>query len=176
MMSKQVFASYAREGRPISQQGEVWGEVSRKLCDLRASSPSAALQQTYEDYHTRLEEFLKAIPVPAECCGLAFALGGRVVGVDLFDKPATLGKLWPKIVRAYALDALEHQEAEAQPVTRGGVQDWLASAAGAEAQQYKSPGLGYDVRLRGERIIGASLVVEEHPVHAELFAAEAPGK
>jgi hypothetical protein len=176
MMSKHAFASYAREGTPRSHQGEVWGEVSRKLHFLGSASPSEALEQTYDDYHDRLNEFLRRMPVPGECCGMAFAIGGRVAGVDLFDQPATLGKLWPKVVRAYALDALEQREPTAKPVTCDMVHDWLHAAGRAEAQPYKSPGLGFDVRLRGEGLIGAGLVVEEQPVHTELFPLEKSSK
>lgn len=172
MMSTQVFDSYASDGRPSSRQGAVWGEVQRKLHSLSAFSPTAALEQTYEDYRARLSEFLRQMPVHGECCGMAFAIGGRVLGLDLFDKPTTLVKLWPKIVRGYALDALEAKEPAAKAATREGVREWLQSAARAEAQPYKSPGLGYDVRLRGEGVVGAGLVVEEQPIHAELFAAD----
>lgn len=174
MMSGQVTASYQSEGQARTRQGEVWREVGRKLKRLGAFSPSAALQQTYEDHHARLNDFLRQMPVPGECCGMAFAVGGRLVGVDLFDQPATLGKLWPKVVRAYALDALECGDTQFTAVTADGVKAWLRDAAQAEAQPYKSPGLGYDVRLRGERMIGAGLVVEEHPVHTELFPVAEP--
>jgi hypothetical protein len=51
------------------------------------------------------------------------------------------------------------------------VRDWLRSAAEAPLQSYKSPGLGYDVRLKGDGVIGGSLVVEDRPLHAELFGA-----
>jgi hypothetical protein len=35
--------------------------------------------------------------------------------------------------------------------------------------------LGYDVRLEGAGVVGAGLLVEEHPVHAELFADDGAG-
>ena len=39
----------------------------------------------------------------------------------------------------------------------------------ARKKWFDSPGLGYDVRIEGEHLIGEALVVEEHPVHLELF-------
>jgi hypothetical protein len=32
-----------------------------------------------------------------------------------------------------------------------------------------SPGLGDDVRLQGDGVVGAGLVVDDRPVHVELF-------
>jgi hypothetical protein len=169
MLSEQVHDSYQLGGWAASRQGEVWREVDRKLTSLGSVSPSAALQQTYEDHAVRLEDVLGTLRVPEGCYGTAFVVGGQVAGVDLFDQPATLAKLWPKVMRAYAIDGLETKEKGARLTTEA-VRGWLGEAAGAATQAFKSPGLGQDVRLKGERVVGGSLVVEDHPVHAELFS------
>src|SRR5204863_4244462 len=108
---------------------------------------------------------------PAGCNGVAFAVGGRIAGADLFDKSETLAKLWPKLTRAYTLDALEHRESAGPVVTAAAVQQWLHGGAQAQAEPFKSPGLGYDVRLTGAGVVGAGLVLDEIPVHVELFPA-----
>ena len=41
------------------------------------------------------------------------ALGGKVVSVDLFDKPATLAKLWDRLLQGIALDALADSKCRA---------------------------------------------------------------
>jgi hypothetical protein len=173
-VSKHAHASYRLGGTPTSDQGAVWDEVSRKLTSMGSSSPSRALHQAYEDYEERLTNLLGQLRIPEGSCGAAFAFGGRIAGVDLFDQATTLVKLWPKLVRAYALDALEESESAAAPVTAGTVGEWLRSVAGAKEEPYKSPGLGYDVRLEGKDLVGAGLVVEEQPVHVELFTQPEP--
>jgi hypothetical protein len=169
MLSEQTHDSYNAAGYPSSRQGEVWQEVSRKLGSMGTVSPSAALQQTYDDYRVRLQDLLGSLSVSPTCDGVAFGIGDRVLGVDLFDQPATLAKLWPKVARAYAIDALEQSEAPPASLHAEGVKEWLRSAAEAPLQSFKSPGLGYDVRLKGAGVIGGSLIVEDRPVHAELF-------
>jgi hypothetical protein len=170
LLSGHVRDSYARGAGAMSNQGEVWQEVSRKLGSVGSASPTAALQRAYEDHGARLQDLLGKVTAPEGCCGAAFAVGGRVAGADLFDRPGTLAKLWPKLARAYALDALEHPGEAPAPLPAGAVVGWLHGAAGAEAKAYKSPGLGEDVRLKGEGVVGGGLVVEGEPVHAELFA------
>jgi hypothetical protein len=128
------------------------------------------LQQAYDDHWARLEELLSQVAVPDGCSGAAFAVGGRLAGADLFGRPVTLAKPWPKVARAYALDRLEPQPETAGPVTPEAVAAWLRAAADAPAKAYKSPGLGEDVRLSGAAVVGGSLVVDGEPVHAELFA------
>jgi hypothetical protein len=170
LMSEHTHESYTQTGWPTSKQHEVWQEVSRKLDCMHTSSPSHALQKSYEDHQARLQDVLGSLSPSPNCSGVAFVLGDQVVGVDLFDQPATLTKLWPKVARAYAIDGLEQPEAPAAPLTADCVGEWLRSAAEAVFQSYKSPGLGYDVRIKGRGVIGGTLVVEERPVHAELFA------
>lgn len=172
-MARAVTQSYKTSSTPTSDQGEVWNEVSRKLSKMGSRSDSSALEQAYEDQRARLDEVLQRLRAPEGCHGAVFAFGGRIAGVDLFDKPGTLGKLWPKLIRAYAIDALEESAAE-RTVGPEQVRDWLHTAARAEARPFKSPGLGEDVRLEGQGVVGAGLVVEQQPVHVGLFSDVAP--
>lgn len=209
-MSRSAYDSYRKEGRPRSDQGEVWDEVHRKLGAMGSKSPSSNLNQAYEDRWAKLNEAVRRLRLPEDCCGAAYVFGGRVVGVDLFDKPSTLAKLLPKLVRAYAIDAMEEPESstggmpEASPTTwrtrlsklfagsggagtaggedksgqpapvgRDTVVEWLRSAAEMESERFDSPGLGHDVRIQGKHLVGASLLVEDRPVHTELFSEEA---
>jgi hypothetical protein len=174
MMSLHAHEGYRTGGTPTSKQGEVWGEVSRKLDSLGSRSASAALYQTYEDNRQRLDDVLDKLHVPDECSGVVFAVAGKIAGADLFDKPATLAKLWPKLVRSHSLDVLEAPGAQTAPLTVDAVQQWLHSAASAKAEPFKSPGLGDDIRLEGESLVGAGLVVGDHPVHVELFVNDKP--
>lgn len=168
MMHSHSTRHYHSEGTPTSEQGEVWSEVSRKLCAMGSVSPSSDLHQAYQDRSAGLDSVLQALPAPEGAFGAVFACGGRIAGADLFDRPSTLTKLWPKLIRAYALDALEEDKA-APPVTAAAVKDWLRTALEARAEAFKSPGVGDDVRLEGSGLIGAGLFVGDHPVHVELF-------
>jgi len=98
-----------------------------------------------------------------------FVIAGRIAGMDIFDKPATLAKLLPKLARAYALDALEEKAEAAEPVAHGAVRNWLDSLAEVPGHVSESPGLGHDVRLRNAQTVGSCLIVDQCPIHLELF-------
>jgi hypothetical protein len=171
MMSKQAHEGLRTHGSPTSKQGEVWQEVGRKLGAVGSVSPSAELQQAYADHEYRVSDFLGKLQVPEGCHGVVFVLRGKIAGADIFDKPETLRKLWPKMLKSYALDALEAQEEQAKPIDAENVRRWLHTAGQAKSESFKSPGLGEDVRLEGAEVVGAGLVVEDHPVHVELFTS-----
>jgi hypothetical protein len=174
MMHGHTTKSYRSSGVPISDQGEVWGEVSRKLHFMGSPSSSDAMQDLYRTYDTRLKKLEEKISVPAGCNGAVFVVDGGIVGSDLFDKADTLRKLWPKLIRSCSIDALERATESPRSLTEEEVFRWLESGASATQEPFPSPGMGRDVRIEGEDVIGASLVIEEHPVHMELFRRTLP--
>lgn len=169
-MSHDAREGYIEVNAPVSKQREVWQMIDAKLGRMRSSSPSGALHQAYADHRKNLDGIVDQVRVDDACNGALFAFGGAVAGLDLFDQPATLTKLLPKLVRSYALDAME-QRSEAT-VDRHAVQAWLETATSARCQPFKSPGLGQDVRLESKTLVGAGLIVDDHPVHVELFAED----
>ena len=52
------------------------------------------------------------------------------------------------------------------------VSEWVKAAGAARQKWFDTLGVGYDVRIEGEQLVGATLVVEGHPVHLELFQEE----
>jgi hypothetical protein len=50
------------------------------------------------------------------------------------------------------------------------VRAWLGSASRAREEVFRSPGAGADVRFEGPTVQAACLLVEDQPVHVEMFA------
>jgi hypothetical protein len=168
-MHDSTTCSYRSEGRPQADQSAVWGEVARKTCSMETPSDTMAMEDTYLHHRASLSEVVDHLHVPEGACGVVFVYNGRVAGVDLFDQAATLLRLWPKVLRAYAIDVLEDRREDAPRLTPAEVGEWLQSVVGAKEETFKSPGLGDDIRLTGDRLVGASLMLDEQPVHVELF-------
>jgi hypothetical protein len=173
LMHSHATESYRLHHTPSSKQGEVWEEVDRKLGETGSHSDTAYLHKAYEDTWVKLDEVLQQLQVPEGASGVVFAYDGQIVGFDLFDQPATLAKLWPKLVRAYAIDAFVSQK-DAR-VSREQVHSWLQAAVQAKEEVFKSPGLGDDVRMEGPTLMGAGLLIEDQPVHVEVFASGGMG-
>ena len=169
MMTRQTLNSYRSAGVPISDQREVWGEVSRKLGVMGSRSSSDAMQDLYRNYDVKLRELEEKLPAPADCNGAVFVIAGSIVGTDFFDKADTLRRLWPKLIRSCSIDALERPTQKEGPTSPLEISSWLESSASATQEPFRSPGMGLDVRIEGKDVLGASLVIDDHPVHMELF-------
>jgi hypothetical protein len=108
---------------------------------------------------------------------VVFAIDGRVVGLDLFDHPQTLQRLFPKLVRSYALDALE-SAAAALPRGCASMKGVLEGIATATTFTQPAVGLGQDVRISGKRMSGSALWAADRYIHICAFAmraADLPG-
>jgi tetratricopeptide (TPR) repeat protein len=167
MMSRHSYDAYRTRGTPGSDQQEVWAEVERVLDHHGTKSPSRALHDAYEQAGERLDKVTESLRPREHWSGAAFAFGGTIVGLDLFDKPKTLETLWPMLIRAYALEVPKRPASPG--VSREHVEDWVRGAADSVMDAFRSPGLGIDLRLESNRHVGAVLVVDGSPVHLEMF-------
>lgn len=170
LMSLQVAGSYKQTGGPHSDQGAVWREVRRKLSWHKARSRSGALREAYAAEAPRLDDVATKITPDPSWCGALFTSGGKVAGLDLFDRPETLTRLWPKLIRSYAIDAFE--EKDSAPVSREDAAAWLSGLARPAMESFASPGLGRDIRFECDRVVGAALLVDDLPLHLEVFTHE----
>jgi hypothetical protein len=114
VLKKSVTRSAREDQGHASDQGEVWKEVGRQMVALGSYSPTAAMADTYAAYEGRLNEYRDRLKYVEGATGLAVAVGGKVVSVDLFDKPGTCRKVWDRLVTGVVLDALEAGPAKQQ--------------------------------------------------------------
>lgn len=163
----QVSDSLRRRGSHTSDQGAVWNSVAEKAMLAGAASPTGAMHEIYQSRGQSLGGYLAAFPYVAGAVGFAVALGGQMAGADLFDSPATAAALWPKLLRSYALDALD--SADGGPVEQQRAARLFGRTRGAHAQTFPSIALGEDVRIEGDGVTGGGLVYDETAVHITLF-------
>lgn len=166
-----------------ADQSEVWGEVMRSMDAHSSSSPTHAMHDTYQQQAGNLKAYVDALADLNGAHGVVAVIGNEVVGADIFDTPETLADLWPKLARSYALDALETDRTAPINPERGPEQaasspdtalEFLQKAMEAQQETFASVGLGQDVRLTSEAVIGSGLVWNEQVVHVNLFRRETP--
>jgi hypothetical protein len=161
----------AKEGRGHgADQGGVWKEVARQMEALDAASPTGAMADTYKRHSDRLDEFRQRLKYIEGASGLAVAVGGKIASVDLFDKPATCGKVWGRLLTGVIMDALEAGPTQEQ-AGKEKVEETLAWLRGAPWQQTQPVGVGEEYRsdtddgrhatalVLGQAVIHSSLVV-----------------
>lgn len=153
-----------------SDQSKIWNEIRRKLYVTATHSPTAELHQAYMEKEKELREYVERVSIPKDANGVVVAIGGRIWCADVFDKPSSLAKLWRKLSLAYAMDALEERKEKLEPLCVDDAGRFLKQAIAAKFEAFGSPGLGKDVRIEGNEIIGSALVFDDKVLHLSLFS------
>ena len=105
--------------RAKASQAEVWGEVAKTQEALsrtvggvvRADRSPTSLQLSLEDKRVNqaLENYLKILSKApdgkSDVLGFAFSINGEINSGDVYASPDLFRKLWPKLVRASAVEA-----------------------------------------------------------------------
>lgn len=167
-----VADSLALCGAPRSDQGELWRDIDSKMRRMGTRSPSREMRAMYEDHARPLDDYAAAFRAEDSQIGALFAIGGSLVGLDLFDHPETLAGILPKLVRSYALDAVEIGSRCATPPSCESAAGFVREVGSARGVSYDSPGLGEDLRIRGPGFTAAALVVEGRVIHLCAFRTE----
>jgi hypothetical protein len=167
----QVTACMRDAGARFADQADVWKDIADKSARMGASSPTSAMEALFVDHAAKLDAFVSALHPVKNQVGALFSVAGQIVGLDLFDRPSTLRKVLPKLVRSVAIDALDTR-GSALPglTTAAAAPHFIAALASAPAQVSPAIGLGEDVRLSGPALTGAALSVDGAVVHLSGFA------
>lgn len=153
-----------------SDQGAVWREVDRLAEYHAAPSSTRALQDT----RSRLREKLSAFEdlakrMPEDARAVIVALGGRPVSLEILAGPRLFSKVFPKLLRGYALEALEHERSETPPDPFS-ARDLVESAASAKREEHPAVGAGRDFRFESGEVSGYALTSDSGLLHAAIFA------
>jgi hypothetical protein len=153
-------------------QGEVWKNVQRvqeKLAsnlggEVRGEQSASSLQLTLENDRVRkgVEGYVRALAPLVEAhpdaVGYAFAIGGELNSAELYGSPALFRELWPKLIRASAVEAVAERR-DGAPHTPPGIAAVRAFIDDADAGTVSEK-----PALAGTRIVGretsARVVIE----------------
>jgi hypothetical protein len=128
-----------------SDQGAVWTEVARQSKSLGTHSPTGAMADTYDAFQGRVAEYQDRLKYVEGATGLAVAIGGKIVSVDLFDKPLTCRKVWGRLMTGLIMDALEAGK-QGTRATSSDVQEALAALRNAPWLPSQAVGAGEEFR------------------------------
>jgi hypothetical protein len=163
-------------GSRVSDQQRVWADISAKAERMDACSATGAMDEIFDRHRGRVEDYVAAFRSVATQTGALFAIGSKIAGLDLFDRKSTLAAMLPKLVRSYAIDAMERSRGEAEPATGDDAKSFLDKVAETEIETYGAVGLGNDLRLRGEGLVGGGLAVDGELIHLAAFALTDQGE
>jgi hypothetical protein len=166
--AEQVTASFRAAATPVADQAAVWAEVEARHRSTGTHSATAAVRDAYVHLADNLSAAERGLPFPDDNpTGVIAFVEGHAICADLFDRTETLRRYWQRLMRSYALEAIG-PSADTEPQLDS-ARRLLARPANATRTPFASPGRGIDVRILGNGVVGAALVVQASLLHVALF-------
>ena len=154
-------------------QSRIWSGVAAASRDLRAPSPTGSYQAIYDKPEVRahLDTATRRLDpaVVPRAIGAAIFVGARFAGVDCFDSPGLFAREWPKLLRAYALDAYGGAPGWDETAARKRVEVLVRGAVRAEGSLRGNAGVGQLFEFGVERSRGAALLFEGAVIHLAIL-------
>jgi hypothetical protein len=163
-----VTESLRSSGTRVSDQGAVWRGIAEKAARLNTFSPTSAMSAIYERHASSLEAFVRAFDCQGGQCGAVFVISGQIAGLDIFDYPEVMRRFFKKLIRSYALDALD-ASTESTSVGPESVSAFIKNIVSAPCFAEPALGHGKDVRFKGAEVSGASLWALQRYIHICAF-------
>jgi len=166
----------AQAARPLARgvaQGEVWDAVHEKVVRMSVDAPTGAASDVHRAYAHDIRALEDAFPALPGQCGAILGIGPDIC-LDLVSLPNAFARLWPKLRAGYLLDALERLDGK--PTTASAIETFVKETNKSLTTRQPSVGLGGDVRLRAERVIGSGLELEDEVIQLSAFRSEDGGR
>jgi hypothetical protein len=149
-------------------QGEVWSEVADKAARLGVRSRTGAHADSFAHRRIDLDELSAHFPLQTGQCGAVLALAGAPVCLDLVSRPEAFARLYAKLLAGYLLDGIEQLDAPDAP--EAAIEGFLRTAFAAGMHRGPAVGLGEDLRLTGEGVLGSGLALEGELIQLSAYA------
>lgn len=169
---RDVTRSLEYDGRRVSDQGSVWSLIDQKAARLDARSDTSAMSAMYDRLHGLIEAYVGAFPPVEHQIGAVVYVGGRLAGLELFDAPDTWRKLSSKVLRSYALDAIDRRQRRSRKPRVGDATIFSDRVSSSAASTFPAAGEGEDVRLTGAGVAAAALVTRGRAIHVSAFPVD----
>ncbi|HEY1192134.1 MAG TPA: DUF6569 family protein [Gemmata sp.] len=169
VLKKSVYDSCTSGTGHRSDQSAVWSEVSRQMSSLGSTSVTMALADTVTSHKPSIDRHVAQVAYAEGAAGLAVAVGGKIVSVDLFDAPETCRKVWPRVISGMVLDALE--ERAAATVSEADVRAALDTLHTADWKTVPAAGAGEEQRAESASWHSSVLTLNGNLVHGSLVSA-----
>lgn len=166
--ARAVRSSRQSHDRPHGDQGEVWTEVAKGLHEAAIASPTSSLADGLRTAQARRRKYWQDLTLPVGAAGMLVARGSRVIGVDLFDSPGTFAAIWDRLADAYYFDVLRNVE-PASPAGPENVKPFLRSIVEHARPRASALGLGDELEIASDRLIGAGLMYTGRLCHLATF-------
>ena len=181
MENQAVSHSLASSRMYRSDQSAIWSDIELKSHRMKASSPSSASDAMYVSTESSIDEFLKSCKHAPNQVGSVFLIDGAVSGLEIFATESTHKRMLHKLIRSYALDAIDSSFSRKADSTKThrkfskeqaveATEEFTNRLRSSWTKRFDGVCVGENYRFKDEALTGGALVHEDQLLHLCAFA------
>ena len=144
------------------------------------------MSDIYENLRGNLDAYINGFKIMGRQTGFIALINGKITGLEALSRPTAFRQAWPKLIRIYALDAIDMRMTEENasiipPLEKGGmggfdspdsIANWLSSINPQGLSIHKSQRLGDDIRWDEGGTVGFMLDYLYDAVHTAVWGGD----
>ena len=147
-------------------QNTVWQEIDRKLTVTKTLSATSSMHDIYNNLQDEVSRYVEDFSgLDRATVGFVGVAGGKILGCDVFSDAASYRKFESKLMRSYALDAIEHRRAGGMSCD---VQMFLGNIEKTVASK-RRPAIGHHFKLKSAVLSGQGIYHKSSLIHLSAF-------
>jgi hypothetical protein len=152
--------------KKIDTQRIIWDEIDRKLTVTKTMSQTSSMHDIYNNVGAEIERYVEGFNgFDHGTIGFIGVAGNRILGCDVFSTPSVYQRFEHKLIKSYALDALEYQHSKGRTVDVDAFfQDVMTRLEGKRLKTTMRT-----VTMKGDTFFGQALIYDGRPVHCSAF-------
>ncbi|MEO0185504.1 MAG: DUF6569 family protein [candidate division WOR-3 bacterium] len=152
--------------RKTDPQHQVWKEIERKLTVTRTKSKTSSMHEIFENLNDEVERYVEGFDgLNHNTVGFLGVAGNNILGCDIFASPEIYHKFEKKLLRSYALDAIEYQQIRG---TRPEVKNFFDKLIKTITENGFELRSGHR-RIKRRKLVGQMVFHKNVPVHISAF-------
>jgi hypothetical protein len=162
-----IRAILSRHGRGANGlQKKIWKEIERKLTITKTLSTTSSMHDIYNNLDDEVTRYVEDFEgLNHNTIGFIGVAGGKILGSDIFLNQTTYHNFEQKLVRSYALDAIEHRRSTGFKIDARIFLDEITKSI----KNTKISGKPQHFSLKEDKFSGQGLIHEGHIIHLSVF-------
>jgi len=148
-------------------QEKIWQEIQRKMTVTKTRSATSSMHDIFENLAEEIDRYIEDFQsLNHGTVGIIGTAGNRILGGDIFRNSNIYKKIEKKLIKSYALDALEYMhKGNDQPDVEG----FLATTF-AILNKIKPRKKTQNITIKGAGLLGQTLVYQDNFIHVSAFS------
>lgn len=166
--AQDVTKSLKTSGTRKSNQARIWNHISEVSNNLKVESKTSAMREIYTNNKAKINKYLDNFKDENNTIGSIILINNEVSGIELLFNTTLYKENHRKLIESYIPEAIQRKNEDHNNKSID-VDEFINEIITSKIEEYKPDGIGVDVRVESEDIIGSTILLENNPINASFF-------